>query len=177
MSRPSDEKLMARFVETLDEEPFQELVSRYLASARAVASTVLRDRTEAEDVVQETFLRIIRSRHQYALNRVFAPWFYTILRNVCRDVQRKRKLQGQFLREHALPVKDPPVPGGGYWDLVDKLPLPQQRVLQLKIGQDLTFKEIALALGCTVEAAKKRAQRALERLRETVIEHTPRPRL
>lgn len=173
MLQPSDEELMARFVETLDEEPFQELVSRYLDSARAVASAVLRDRTEAEDAVQETFLRVVRSRRRYAANRAFASWFYTILRNICRDIQRKRRCQKQFLREQPLPIGQTRQPEGEYWGLVDELPLPQQEVLQLKIRDGLAFREIAVVLGCTVEAAKKRAQRALERLRKMVSEHIP----
>jgi len=176
MSEFTDEELMARFVKALDEEPFQELASRYVDRAHAVASAVLHNRTEAEDAVQEAFLRVIRSRRRYAPDRAFSPWFYTILRNVCRDVQRKRKRREQFLREQALTVGHCPLPETACWDLVEELPLPQQRVLQLKIGQGLTFGETAAALGCTVEAAKKRAQRALKRLREKVAEPTSTPR-
>ena len=59
---PSDESLMGRFQQRLDEAAIDELVSRYLRRGVAVARQILWDRSLAHDAVQEAFVRLIRSR-------------------------------------------------------------------------------------------------------------------
>ena len=159
---------MARFCATFDEDAFDRLVSCHYAAASALARCLLEDASSAEDAVQEAFVRVVRRRATYDPALPFTPWFHTILRNVCRDLRRKRGRQTRGLRELAATT---PRPGGvhrpGEWlDLLHALTAEDREVLVLRLVRGLSFGEVADSLGCSVEAAKKRGQRALSRLRE-----------
>ena len=160
---------MARYQDHLDAEAFQQIVSRFLSPALAVAHQILSDRTLAEDAVQETFLRIVRRRERYVTSMPFPNWFYAILRNVCKDMLRRRTRQTKLIQEvanrnaaRAQPSLDP-ADGS---ELLAKLPKEARAVLVLRIVHEMPFRDIAAALGISEEAAKKRAQRALRQLRK-----------
>jgi RNA polymerase sigma-70 factor, ECF subfamily len=69
---------------------FDELVQRYLRGALAVALEYARDRDDAEDIVQDAFVRTLRQLHRYDDRRAFRPWFFTILRNIGRNAAARR---------------------------------------------------------------------------------------
>ena len=161
---------MARYQRRLDAGAFDQLVSRFLAPALGVAQQMLSDRALAEDAVQETFLRLVRGRERYLPSKSFSPWFYAILRNICRDMLRRRQRR-QELHDRAAASVDRRVhePASAPFDvlgLLDALPAEARAVLELRVVQGLAFRDIAAALGISEEAAKKRGQRALRRLRE-----------
>jgi len=167
---PSAETLMVRFQARLDSYAFEQLVSCYMKPAVGVARQILSDRALAEDAVQESFLRVIRKRHQYVPPRPFSGWFYTIVRNVCADMLRKRNRETRRIREIAagreresLGTNSPEIP-----DLLNVLSHGDRDVLVLRIVHGLGFRDVAAALGISEEAAKKRAQRALRRLRAKI---------
>lgn len=165
----SSERLMARYQECLDEGAFAQLVERFLVPAHAVALHLLADRALAEDAVQEAFLRLVRRRERYDSMRPFAPWFYTILRNVCTDVMRRQARAAQAVQragEEQARREGGIAPSGEAFELLGQLSGDDQAVLALRVVEGLAFAEVAAALGISEEAAKKRAQRALRRLRE-----------
>ncbi|HUT32631.1 MAG TPA: sigma-70 family RNA polymerase sigma factor [Planctomycetota bacterium] len=170
---PSDERLMARYQRRLDDGAFGQLVARYMAPALGVARQLLPDRALAEDAVQEAFLRLVRRRERYDPTRPFAPWFYAILRNVCTDVLRRQARAAQAVQEagHERARREGGIaPSGEALALLGQLGADDQAVLVLRVVQGLAFGEVAAALGISEEAAKKRAQRALRRLREAARE-------
>jgi RNA polymerase sigma-70 factor (ECF subfamily) len=157
---------MARFQAQLDSDAFNQIVSFYINPALAVAGQILMDNTLAEDAVQESFLRVIRKRGQYIPGSPFSCWFYAIVRNVCVDMLRKRALEKEAL-ENAATI-EPSKPRTGLSEipkLLDTLASRERDVLVLRIVHGLGFRDVAAALGISEEAAKKRAQRALKRLR------------
>ncbi len=165
---PTDERLMAAFQRGLDEGAFRLLFERFVGPARAVAESML-GRAAAEDAVQEAFLRVVRSRESYNPSRPFAPWFYTILRNVCRDVLRDRgrgpdTVSGDAIRAVTADAT-PPDERLGMRELLEEISPGQRAVLELRLLHGLPFRRIAEALGISEEAAKKRAQRGLRDLR------------
>ena len=161
---------MARYQARRDAGAFEQLVARFLRPALAVARQMLSDRALAEDAVQETFLRLVRRPEGYHPSRPFSPWFYTVLRNVCRDMLRRQARQAGLLVQAAArsPRSEaaPPSDALDAFDLLDALPAGSRAVLELRIVQGMAFSEVAAALGISEEAAKKRAQRGLRRLRE-----------
>jgi len=171
----TDEALMARFIAELDSQAFDQIVARYLHPALAVARQYLQDSSLAEDAVQTTLLRVVKQRHKYQPSRPFANWFYTILRNTCRDMLRHQSRQVRLVRQAATARTSPThhAPGGELEtrDLLETLPEISREVLELRILHALAFRDIATALGISEEAAKKRAQRGLRILREA---HSPR---
>lgn len=169
----SDEGLMRRFQATFDEAAFDALMVRYHRPATAVAATVLGGYASADDAVQETFLRIVRARHDYDPGRPFAAWFYTILRNVCLDVRRKDVRLARQVEALALITSDAgdsprsSSSAAGINDWLDTLAPADQEILIYRVVHGMTFQEIAEQVSASVDAVKKRAQRALRRLRET----------
>jgi len=163
----SHETLMVRFQSRLDSAAFDGIVSAYMKPAVAVARQILSDRTLAEDAVQESFLRIIRKRHQYIPGSPFSCWFYAIVRNVCTDMLRKFSREKQTIRQVAA-ISEPDRRRSDLPDISEILSVLERSdrdVLVLRIVQGLGFRDVAAALGISEEAAKKRAQRAMRRLR------------
>lgn len=168
----SDEQLMGRYQRCLDEAALDMLVSRHLPAALGVAGQMLTDAALAEDAVQEALLRVVRGRKQYATNRPFGSWFYAILRNVCRDMLRRRARQAHLIESAAERLQarrdgaeQPSVPAEGT-EMLDTLSPRLQAVLRLRVLEGMSFAEVAAALGIGEEAAKKRAQRGLRQLRQ-----------
>ena len=161
---------MIRFVAELDSRAFDQIVARYLHPGLAVARQYLQDSSLAEDAVQTAMLRVIKQRHKYQPSRPFANWFYTILRNTCRDMLRHQSRQARLVREAATAraYRTHYAPSGELEtrDLLETLPKTLRDVLELRILHALAFRDIAAALDISVEAAKKRAQRGLRLLRE-----------
>lgn len=166
----SHETLMVRFQSRLDSYAFDKIVSAYMKPAVGVARQILSDRALAEDAVQESFLRVIRKRHQYIPGSPFSCWFYAIVRNVCVDMLRKCKREKETLKQVAASLEPeslrshrPDTP-----ELLDVLARSDRDVLVLRVVHGLGFRDVAAALGISEEAAKKRAQRALRRLRSKI---------
>jgi len=159
---------MKRFKKSLDQGAFEQLVEDYAASAAAVSNQILGDRALAEDAVQEAFIRVIRNRRQYVVSSPFARWFYTILRNVCIDMLRKRHRDVMLTRRFGNEIANSAADESGSegLGLLEMLGPGERHVLELRVVHSMSFKEVALALDISEEAAKKRAQRGLGKLRQ-----------
>jgi RNA polymerase sigma-70 factor (ECF subfamily) len=158
---------MSRFQSRLDCDAFEQIVAFYIRPALVVARRILSDETLAEDAVQESFLKVIRKREQYIAGSPFSCWFYAIVRNVCLDMQRKRFRRKELLENAAASIerRKSRTEISGAPELLNLLASHERDVLVLRIVHGLGFRDVAAALGITEEAAKKRAQRALKRLR------------
>ena len=170
LSQLSYEQLMRRFKARLEKDVIETIALSLMQPALAAAGEILGNSTQAEDAIQETFVRIIRHRDQYNDSKPFLPWFYTILRNVCRDMQRQEGRRHSILKklskqicQHTIECHNMDSP-----DLLSELPPGEREVLRLRILHDLRFREIAVVLGISEAAAKKRGQRGLRRLRKHI---------
>jgi len=74
-----------------DLEAWGEIVSRYKDAVYGVAIAILRNRADAEDAVQEAFIRAYTRLRQYDLTRRFSTWLLTVTANVARNMLRKRR--------------------------------------------------------------------------------------
>jgi len=167
----TDEILMMSYRENKDFRLFNELIGRYAKPALSIARSYMTDEAGAEDALQEAFIRIMNKCDQFRANQPFAPWFYRILRNICIDMIRRRKMHAvlamRYVNETESSSGDRSLADATpYRALVGKLSSREREVVLLKIAQDLSFEEIAQIVGCSVEAAKKRSQRGIARLRE-----------
>jgi RNA polymerase sigma-70 factor (ECF subfamily) len=93
-SRPggqvSDKELMEK-VKSEDTSAFSVLVDRYKVRLLNLIYRMLQDKEEAEDILQETFLRVYREKQSYDPTYAFSTWIYTITLNLCRNELKKRK--------------------------------------------------------------------------------------
>ena len=178
---------MARFARQLDRDALEQIVSCYMGPALAVARRILSDEALAEDAVQESFLRVIRKHRQYITGTplrakpgsCFSCWFYTIVRNVCIDMLRKQRRHKKAMDRiscimHGASNYESSAASGKSLSerpkLLEGLSRGEREVLELRIIHNLGFCDIAAALGISEEAAKKRAQRALRRLRAKICD-------
>jgi RNA polymerase sigma-70 factor (ECF subfamily) len=128
-------------------------------------------REQADDLLQETWLRIHRVRHTYRPGEPVLPWIYAIARRVRVDGYRRTRritlheIAMELLPERPAPVRDRNL-GPAFDTLVAALPEAQREVVtMLKVG-GLTLEEVARATSSTVGAVKQKAHRAYERLRD-----------
>lgn len=157
-----------------DEAAFAGLVRRYLRKAMAVALEYAGSREDAEDVVQDTFKRVLENLDRYDPSRPFEPWFFTILRNTARNAAKRRRVRDHeaLTREYASEMPDPFETTRRRElrrqidEAVEALPAAQRSCFRLCVIEGLSSAEAASALGLaesTVRVHVFRARRALRR--------------
>lgn len=72
-------------------DDFRKIVEKYRGKALAVALGILRNREDAEDACQETFVQVYRNRQSYDFRRSFNTWLFSILYKRCLDLLRRRR--------------------------------------------------------------------------------------
>jgi len=156
-----DEQLMLRVAEgNLD--AFDELVRRHQHSAWRIAHRFLGDSTEAEDLVQEAFLRILAAAPRYKPSAAFSTYLYRIVTRLCIDsAGKKRPVFTDSLPETVDSSPDPEtVLAQKDRDTLvlkglDALPSRQRMAVILKYYEGLDYGEIARAMGTTVKAVER----------------------
>jgi len=170
MEHVTDEKLMEHYRLSGDRSVLGHLLRRHAVRARGAARLLLRDTAEAQDAVQEAFICVLKRSYQYNPAYLFAPWFYQILRNTCLDIIRKRGAYIRALDRLEPEVQEETTDSGREAalarTLLANLPKKERQALELRIDSGLGLAEIGSLCGCSEEAAKKRVQRGLHRLRE-----------
>jgi RNA polymerase sigma-70 factor (ECF subfamily) len=131
----------------------------------------VRDRSLAEDLLQDFWLRIHNARHTYRSSEPLLPWMYAIARRVQIDqYRRNRKNRSHEISSGELPELAAREKTGqspaDLQDLLRMLPAAQQQVVLLLKVSGLTLEEAARATGTTVGAVKQKAHRAYEKLRK-----------
>ena len=126
-------------------------------------------REAADDCFQETFLSAMRA---YPGTRIENPraWVLTIAHRKALDHHRARARRpvpvGAVPDAPAPPEPDPERLRDGVWERVSDLPPKQRAALLLRFAGDLSHREVAAALGCSEEAARRSTHEGLKRLRE-----------
>jgi RNA polymerase sigma-70 factor (ECF subfamily) len=174
----SDEELVEA-CQAGEASAFDILVARWEDRIRGAAFRFLGSEEEARDVAQEAFLKAYRALSGFKQEARFSSWLYQIAMNLCRDRLRRRKTRATVSLEELEgtgPVMVETRPGAHERLLerdlaravrraVHALPEEQREVVILKEYQDLTFLEIAQALGVPVSTVKTRLYRGLDQLR------------
>ncbi len=191
MRDDSDESLMLRYRDG-EVRAFEVLMTRHRAPVYRFVLRFVGDGTQAEDVLQETFMRVIRSARSYERQAKFTTWLYTIARNLCVDASRRakhRRVQSLDAAPNGDPDGTPLVEltsdGKGHAEsdslnhelqeriraAIDGLPDEQREIFLLRESADLQFNEIARIVGCPENTVKSRMRYALEKLREALAEY------
>jgi RNA polymerase sigma-70 factor, ECF subfamily len=136
-------------------------------------------RNDAEDMLQDVWLRIHRARHTYRPSEPLLPWVYAIARRVRVDSYRKRQ---RIASRETSPCALPEFPANQeetshlppFEELVASLPESQREVLTMLKVNGLSIEEVARATSTTVGGVKQKAHRAYERLRK-LLDQAPIP--
>jgi RNA polymerase sigma-70 factor (ECF subfamily) len=161
-----------------DVDAYAVLVARYRDRYARFAVHMLGSREDAEDVLQETFVRAYRSIAQCEDRARFGSWLFRILVNRCRTAgaRRGRREQTVVRDEIALlgPAVDHPAERAAWREEIARalarLDPDQREAFLLKYVEEMSYEEMAALTGVGVSALKMRVKRACGRLREMLRE-------
>jgi len=173
----TDEALV-RAVGAGDMEALRQLAVRHQRSVRRLALHLLRDPHDADDVVQEVFLRVHRAAARYEARQRFTPWLKCIVVNLCRDRLRRARRRGASLdaSPHEPPLDAPADPLERRETIlrvrraIDELPQRQRTALILHRYEQLSHREIAEATGWSASAVESLLVRAYQNLRQSLAD-------
>ena len=189
-----DEELMMRYAAG-EVAAFEELLNRHEKAVFNFIARFLGDRTAAEDLVQEVFLRVIRTAGSYKKKAKFRTWLFTITRNLCIDATRRRGRRSEVSLNRSMSsddddggtsfldrVPDKDDPGGASKSIraefrarlqsaLTELPDEQREVFTMREFGGLKFREIAEALSISENTVKSRMRYALQTLRGHLAEY------
>ena len=160
-STPTDEELIARF-QNGDVYAFEQIVHRYKNPLINFVYHFLGDRIDAEDVVQETFLRVFKNKHLYRNIAKFSTWIYTIAGNLAKTELRRRRRRkllslsqmGYEDKEYELPdpfastdrIVTTRMNEKVIHDEINALPVKFKEVVILRDIQEFSYEEISKIL-------------------------------
>lgn len=165
---------LMRAVQNGDMVAFNAIVDRYKDRLMNVIGRMLSSADEAEDIVQETFVRVYQHRQSFNFQHCFSTWIYTIGLNLARNELRKRKKfkfeeitempgrEAEFAVEMKLPTRLPE-------DLdsaIKGLPEKYRVAFVLRDVEELPYEEVAKVLDVPLGTVKSRVNRARLMLKE-----------
>lgn len=177
-----DNELMVR-VARGDDEAFRLLFERHHRLAYSVIYRQLGNQSQAEDLVQEAFMRVYRAAASYQPAAKFSTWFYTVVTNLCLNFKRDRARdrlrlldggeEGDNPLEQIARAEDDNDDADerekrsrAVREAIQGLPDNQRMALILSRYEEKSYEEIAEMMGTTVAAVKSLTSRARETLRE-----------
>ena len=179
MTASSDAAIVRQVLDG-DTEAFGVLVDRHQERCTRLALHITGSREDAEDAVQETFLRAYRSLATYQERDRFSAWLFRIVVNQCRTIgARRRGVQALHQRAwveqgEGEPAEEHPADRAATREELERalsrLDADQREAVVLKFAEDMTYDEMAAVTGVGVSALKMRVQRACKRLRAMLTE-------
>ena len=180
-----DAALMLR-VKRGDRIAFAELVEKYQQPLFNFICRTLRDETESEDLAQNVFLQVYKSRQRYEPTAKFSTWLFTIARNLCLNEIRRRSRHPAESIEDSHPEQEEhpqrqyedkknvlPAENTLHRELAQKieaalaeLPENQRSAIMLCRQDELSYEEIGKILDCSLSATKSLIHRGRETLKE-----------
>lgn len=174
--RDHDDVLLAAIARS-DERAFRELVERHIDRAYALALRILRNAADAEDVVQDTLLKVWKQRGSWQSGKArFSTWLYRVVTNRCIDLCR---------RPRTSDIDDAPEVADGKTDALSsihtgevnllleramaRLPNQQRIALILAYNDELSNPEIAEIMETTVSAVESLLKRGRQQLRGILL--------
>lgn len=171
----SEYKGSSRIYTSVDQN-FTELVYKHQDELYRYACYLITDRTEAFDVVQDTFLALHKNFHTLDHSSSLRPWLYKVAKNFCLDYLKKRKALN-FSQLDEDEIAEIPSNDSSLDELADsgllesrlkeifaELPFPAREIAFLKYFEDFTFKQIAEHLNVPENTAKSHFYRAKSKI-------------
>jgi len=183
--RYTDEELITRFQEG-DEQAYIELVNRYRDRLMNFIYRFVNDMEKAEDIVQDTLMKLYTHKHYYRDLAKFSTWIYTIAGNLAKtELRRKKRHKVTNLshmskdeKEYQLPSVEPETDDTVQGHFAEKeiqkaiqeLPLHFRTVVIMRDIQELSYEEISKIVDVPLGTVKSRINRARLQLQQSLKE-------
>lgn len=174
MQNFTDEELVSHYLETRQNDYFEQIYTRYCNKVHRKCLSFTKDTMQAEDLTQDIFVRLIAKLDGYKRQAKFSTWLYSVTHNYCAD-------------QIKLPYHRKEVASDGNWEglmspvddsaereetearsvqiAMSKLSMDEQGILRQKYQNELTIKELANYYSVSESAVKMRLKRSRDRLR------------
>jgi RNA polymerase sigma-70 factor, ECF subfamily len=164
---------------------FGEVAIQHIDALYGFAMTLTRDQTEAEDLVQETYLRAAQAFGRLMPDSNLKAWLFAIMRNIWLNQLRHKRNGPRFVE---LDAQEVPPDGPGFLrndpylsyvtkidskrmrEAIESLPEPFREVIVLRDMEGFSYRQIASVLGCPAGTVMSRIARARERLRRVIAD-------
>ena len=176
-TRDAEDALVMARIRAGDDSALAALYDRYATLALGMALKIIRDQSEAEDVVHDAFIAVVERVDQFRPDRgSLVAWLVTMVRNLALDRARRRTRRAQILDEELrheppLPAPDPEQISWSEREreavrgAMSKLSASQRETLEIAFFEGLSYPEIAARENVALGTVKSRAARALGALR------------
>ena len=161
----SDEALMER-AQNGDRTAFAALYTRHRPALTAFLTRFTGHAALAEDLAQESFLRLWEARGRFDRRRKFKIWLYVAAKNLALNALKSRREQPLGETDRAEAVQRPSVLVEAVAEALQSLPEPQRLALVLTVYEQFSHREAAKAMGCTEVSARVLAFRARQTLKQ-----------
>ncbi|SMF70233.1 RNA polymerase sigma-70 factor, ECF subfamily [Paenibacillus uliginis N3/975] len=172
----SDQQLSERMAAG-DQDAFEMLVTRYHGPLLSYTSNQLQDRQKAQDIVQETFIRLIRHLRQHGALEHVRSWLYRVALNQCKDYWKSSAYRSEGLAGEEFPERSDP--SAGAEELLERqetsaeiaasletLPDVQQNIISLRFFHDMKLQEISELLDLPLSTVKTHLYNGLRKLKK-----------
>lgn len=155
-----------------EENRFADIFERCGDTVCRLALVRLQSREDAEDVLQETFYRLLKERQWQKWDEEHVKaWLIKVAVNCCRDLGRKRVKESSLTEKEMLLLTGPiPRRDLELWELVNQLGEPDRTVLHMFYVEEIPLKECAKVLGLSYPNARVIIHRARKKLRRALEE-------
>jgi RNA polymerase sigma-70 factor (ECF subfamily) len=179
----AERSLLVRGAQLGDVRAFAALVDLYYARCLRFALHMLANRGDAEEAVQDTFVRVYRALPGYEERESFEPWLFRILANRCRSAGARERRRSELVEFGEVPERaserrhDEAI---AWREEIGRalamLPAEQREAFLMRHVEDLTYDDMAIATGAGISALKMRVKRACDALRIRLTEDHHRAR-
>lgn len=160
-----------------DAEAFAALVEFFHVRCLRYARYMLGEEEDAEEAVQDTFMRVYDHLGQFRADARFEPWLFRILANRCRTVRERRRRRESLVTTGELPAVAAAEAPAISQDLLEEveaaleeLPAEQREAFLLRHVEDLSYEDMAVITGVRLSALRMRVKRACDTLRTRLRE-------
>lgn len=174
---PEERSLIIHAARGGDVRAFATLVDMYYARCLRFALHMLSSRADAEEAVQDTFVRVYRALPTYREQDSFEPWLFRILGNRCRTAGAKERRHAEFIEYGEIPERpttgrhDSAIAWREEIDLaLRSLPEEQREAFLMRHVEGMSYDDMSVATGAGLSALKMRVKRACDALRLRLTE-------
>lgn len=162
-----------------DRRAFAVLVEKYQRPLYAVLRRLVRRHEEADDLLQESFVRAFQHLGEFELGRPFYPWLYRIALNLALTALRRRKWLQPVESLDLFPTTEEDAEASASAEefhaalerAIAKLPSEQRTILLLRTRENMSYQELGATLGLEIGTVMSRLARAREKLRVWLKPH------